>query len=178
MADFFSKEYHINISRFTMGRTLKRYGWTKKVMQNVAKERNQNLRDDYIERRSHYKPEQMIFIDESGSDRGLAILGRGYAPKGVTPVQLKRFHRGKRVQMLPAYTMNGVIYSEVYEDNTDVHVVEGFLERLLRFCGRYPEPRSVIFMDNASFHFFSPRTKEMLAEAGVLLDIKCRTRQT
>lgn len=50
--------------------------------------------------------------------------------------------------------MDGVIYSEVYEDNTDVHLVEGFLERLLPFCGRYPEPRCVIFMDNASFHFF------------------------
>ena len=57
MADFLSKEYHINISRVMIGRTLKRYGWTKKVIQNVAKERNQNLRDDYIERRSHYKPE-------------------------------------------------------------------------------------------------------------------------
>jgi hypothetical protein len=39
----------------------------------------------------------MIFIDESDSDRGLAILGRGYAPKGVTPMQIKRFHRGKTV---------------------------------------------------------------------------------
>jgi transposase len=66
--------------------------------------------------------------------------------------------------------MDGIIYSEVYEENTDVGVVEEFLERLLPFCGRFPEPRSVIFMDNASFHFFSPRTKEMLAEAGVLIE--------
>ena len=70
--------------------------------------------------------------------------------------------------MLPAYTINRVIYCEVYEDNTDVHVVKGFLKLLLPFCSRYPEPRSVIFIDNASFYFFSPRTKEMLAEAGVL----------
>ena len=170
MADFLYKQYRISISRVTIGRTLKRRGWTKKATQNIAKERSQNLRDDYIERRSHYKPEQMIFIDESGSDRGLAILGRGYAPKGVTPVQFKRFHRGKRIQMLPAYTMDGVIYCEVYQENTDTHVVEGFIERLLPFCGSYPEPRSVIFMDNASFHFFSPRTKEMLTQAGVLIE--------
>lgn len=58
--------------------------------------------------------------------------------------------------MLPAYTVDGVIHCEVYEENKDVHVVEGFLERLLPFWGRYPQPRSVIFMDNASFHFFSP----------------------
>ena len=164
------KDATITVSRFTIGRELKRRGWKKKVTQNIAKEQNQDLRDDYIERRSHYKPEQMIFTDESGCDCSLAILGRGYAPKGVTPPQRKRFHRGKRVQMLPAYTMDGVIYSEVYEENTDVQVVEGFLERLLPFCGRFPEPRSVIFMDNASFHFFSLRIKEMLAEAGVLIE--------
>lgn len=154
MASFLQEQYGVKMSRFIISRTLKRAGWTKKVTQNIAKERDPDLRDDYIERRSHYKPSQMIFIDESGSDRGLAILGRGYAPKGVTPVQIKRFHRGRRVQVLPAYTIDGVIYCEVYEENTDVEVVEGFLERLLPYCGRYPAPRSVIFMDNASFHFF------------------------
>lgn len=77
MADFLHKQYGVNVSRFTIGRTLKRAGWTKKVTQNVAKERSQDLRDDYIERRFHYNPEQMVFIDESGSDRDLAILGRG-----------------------------------------------------------------------------------------------------
>lgn len=124
MADFLRKHYDLDVSRFTIGRIIKRVGWTKKATQNVAKERSQDLRDDYIERRSHYRPEQMIFIDESGCDRGVALLGRGYARIGVTPVQIKRFHRGKRVQVLPAYTVDGVIYCEVYEDNTDVDVVE------------------------------------------------------
>jgi transposase len=172
MADFLhSKDATVKVSRFTIGRELARRGWTKKVTRNIAKEQDQDLRDDYIERRSHYTPEQMIFIDESGCDRGLATLGRGYAPKGVTPVQIKRFHRGKRIQMLPAYTVDGVIYSEVYEENTDTQVFEGFIERLLPFCGRYPEPRSVIFMDNASFHF-SPKIDEMLAQAGVVKELQ------
>lgn len=170
MADFIYKQYQFKISRFTIGRTLKRAGWTKKVTQNIAKERNQNLRDDYIERRSHYKVSQMIFIDESGSDRGLGILEQGYAPKGVTPVQRKRFHRGKRVQVLPAYIIDGVIYCEVYEENTDVDVFEGVLERLLPHCGRYPEPRSVIFMDNVSFHFVSQRLRDFFARAGVIIE--------
>ncbi|KAL0930259.1 TPR domain-containing protein [Colletotrichum truncatum] len=170
MADFLFEQYQVKVSRFNIGRVLKRAGWTKKVTRTIAKERNPDLRDDYIERRSHYKVKQMIFIDESGSDRGLAILERGYAPKGVTPVQTKRFHRGKRVQVLPAYTIDGVIYSEVYEENTDVNIVEGFLERLLPLCGRYPAPRSVIFMDNASFHFFSPALKDKFTQAGVIIE--------
>lgn len=66
MADFLRKQYHVHMSRFTVGRTVKRVGWTKKVTQNTAKEQSADLRDDYIERRSYYKPEQMISIDESG----------------------------------------------------------------------------------------------------------------
>lgn len=112
----------------------------------------------------------MIFIDESKSDHGLAILGRGYAPKSITPMQIKRFHRGKRVQVLPAYTIDGVIYCEVYDENIDVHVVEAFLERLLPYCGRYPRPRSIISINNAPFHFFSAETKTLLAEGGILIE--------
>jgi hypothetical protein len=73
MADFLHNQYGVNLSRFTISRTLKRVGWTKKVTQNIAKEQSRDLRDDYIERRSHCKPEQMIFIDESGCDRGLVV---------------------------------------------------------------------------------------------------------
>lgn len=77
MADFLhSKDATIKVSRFTIGRESERRGWTKKATRNVAKEQSQDLRDDYIERRSHYKPEQMVFIEESGCDRGLATLGR------------------------------------------------------------------------------------------------------
>ncbi|KAL7940597.1 hypothetical protein V8C42DRAFT_337055 [Trichoderma barbatum] len=105
LANFLNKEYKVNISRHMIGRAMKRRKWTKKVMTTIAKERNQDLRDDYIDRRAHFDPKQMIFVDESGDDRGIAIPRLGYAPKGVTPVQIKRFHRGKRVSFLPAYTV-------------------------------------------------------------------------
>lgn len=99
----------------------------KEVMITIAKERNRDLRDDYIHRRSFFKPSQMVFVDEAGDDRELAIPKKGYAPKGVTPVQVKPFHRGKRVSFFPAYTIDGVIYSQVYEGNTDLEVFESFL---------------------------------------------------
>ena len=43
-----------------------------------------------------------------------------------------------------------------------------FIEELLEHCGRWPEPRSVLVMDNASFHR-SERVKTMCDEAGVKL---------
>lgn len=111
----------------------------------------------------------MVCVDESGCNQSLAMSKKVYGPKGVRPVQVKRFHRGKRVQILPAYTIDGVIYCEVYEENTDVSVFEGFIERLLPFCGKFPQPRSVIFIDNASFHF-SKTMEKIIADASVILE--------
>src|SRR5271156_5765171 len=45
---------------------------------------------------------------------------------------------------------------------------EDFIEQLLHHCGRYPEPNSVLVMDNASFHR-SERIKQMCHAAGVKL---------
>lgn len=73
------------------------------------------------------------------------------------------------MRILPAYTIDGVIYCGVYEKNTDVNGFEGFIKSVLPFCGRFPQPRSVIFMDNASFHL-SKRIEQMIANAGVILE--------
>ncbi|EFZ03023.2 TPR domain protein [Metarhizium robertsii ARSEF 23] len=165
-ANFLYKLYGIRVSRSTIGRGVK---WTKKKMITIAKERNRDLRDDFIHRRSLFKLRQLVCVDESGDDREVAIPKKGYAPKGVPPIQRKPFHRGQRVSFLPAYTIDGVIYSEVYEGTTDLEVFESFLVNLLPHCGRYPEPRSVVIMDNAAFHNISQTVKDLFAEAGVLI---------
>jgi transposase len=43
---------------------------------------------------------------------------------------------------------------------------EDFIKQLLHHCGRYPEPNSVLVMDNASFHH-SERIEQMYLAAGV-----------
>jgi hypothetical protein len=50
----------------------------------------------------------------------------------------KRFHRGARFQILPAYTQDGVIHFRVYEGSTDTRVFEDFIEELLPYCGKWP----------------------------------------
>lgn len=152
MADFVNKKCYVNLSRVTVSRILKCIGWTKKVTQSVAKEQNQDLHDDYIDRRSYYKPEQMIFIDESGSDCGLAILDRGYAPKGVTPVQFKRFHHGKRVQILPDYTLDGVIVEKQPPYSPNLNPIEylfGSIKNRIR--KRHLEDKELIQGDFKSY---------------------------
>lgn len=72
------------------------------------------------------------------------------------------------IRYLPAYTQDGVLLARVFRGSTDSAVFEDFLAELLPLCGRWPEPKSVLIMDNASFHH-TERIEQMCVEAGVKL---------
>jgi hypothetical protein len=44
------------------------------------------------------------------------------------------------------------LMSRVFQGSTDARLFEDFIEQLLHHSSRWPEPRSVLIMDNASFH--------------------------
>jgi transposase len=106
MAIFLRRQFEVEVSRFCLGRALKGLRYTKKVTRNVAKERNMDLRADHIHERSFFSSQHLIYVDESGYDRSIGIKNKGWAERGITPVQTKRFHRGQRFQILPAYTQD------------------------------------------------------------------------
>ena len=107
-------------------------------------------------------------MDESGCDKQIGFRRTGWAPLGVAPVQLARFHRGRRYQILPAYTQEDVLLSRVFQGTTDSVLFEDFIKQLLHHCRQWPEPKSMLVMDNASFHR-SDRIEQMCLEAGVKL---------
>jgi hypothetical protein len=57
----------------------------------------------------------------------------------------------------------------VYQGSTDSDLFEDFIAQLLYLYGRYPEPKSVIVMDNASWHH-SEKILQMYRDAGVVLE--------
>jgi transposase len=86
----------------------------------------------------------------------------------VAPVQVSKFHRDQRYQILPAYAQDGIVLSRVFQGSTDAAIFEDFIEQIFEYCGKWPEPRSVLIMDNASFHY-SERMEQMCSDAGVKL---------
>ena len=86
----------------------------------------------------------------------------------MTLVQIARLHRDQRHQILPAYTQDSIVLARVFQGSTDTAVFEDFIEQLLHHCGRWPEPKSVLVMDNASFHH-SARIEQLCGKAGVKL---------
>lgn len=51
---------------------------------------------------------------------------------------------------------------------TDGSVFEDYIRELLLHCGRWPQPKSVLVTDNASFHL-RPNVRRMCDDAGVIL---------
>jgi transposase len=86
----------------------------------------------------------------------------------VTPIQVAQFQRENRYQILPAYTQDGILFARIFQGSTDSKAFEDFIEHLLPSYGRWPEPKSVLVMDNASFHH-SERIEQMCQDAGVKL---------
>ena len=163
---FLRENFSTEVSRTTITRTLKSIGWSWKTNRRVASQRDADLVDLYLHNLSNYKSYQLVFIDESGADRRDGHRRKGWAPVGVAPVKHDKFNRDTRVQVLPAYAQDGVMLSRVYYGSTDIDMFEDFIEELLHHCGRYPEPKSVLIMDNASWHN-QDRIEHRCAEAGV-----------
>jgi transposase len=168
MAVFLYDEFDILLSTSGISRALKSIGWSKKVTRHVAQERNADLRDYYAHNLSEFCSYHFVYVDESGCDKRIGFRRTGWSPLGVTPIQVTRFHRDRRYQILPAYTQDGILLSRIFQGSTDGTMFENFIEQLLHHCNPFPQPRSVIIMDNASFHH-SERIKQMCRDAGVRL---------
>lgn len=168
MATFFQRSFDVTVSPRTIGRELKDKGWSKKVIRQISNKRNADLRDFYLHNLSQFRSYHLVYVDESGCDRRAGRRRTGWSPRGMTPVQLSEFQRGQRYQILPAYAQDGIVLSRVFHGSTDATVFEDYIEQLLHHCGRWPAPKSVLVMDNASFHH-SDRIKQMCSDAGVKL---------
>ena len=152
MVLFLLDEFKTLVTPFSIGRALASIGWTKKTIRRIAKGRNADLRDLYLYNTSHIRSRQYVFVDESGCDKRIGFRRTGWAPLGMTPTQVAQFHREQRYQILPAYTQDGIILARVFQGSTDGTVFEDFIEQLLPLMGTWPKPKSVLVMDNASFH--------------------------
>ena len=168
MVDLIGEEFNTAVSTATISRALNKCGWSKKVIRRKAKEQNADLRDMHLYLRSEFHSWQLVYIDESGCDRRVGNRRTGWSAVGRTPVEVIPFQRGVRHQILAAYAQDGILHSTVFAGPTSGDVFENFLEQLLARCGRFPAPKSVLVMDNASFHH-SERIERMCAEAGVKL---------
>ena len=133
-----------------------------------ARERNVELREQYLYNLSEFQSYQLVYVDKSGYDKRVGFRRIGWSPLSVSPIQVSQFHRDQRYQILPAYSQDRIVFSRVFRGSTDTTVFEDFIAQLLQHYGRQPEPKSVLVIDNASFHH-SERMTQIYVDIGVKL---------
>lgn len=168
MAVFLWDEFRTLVTTSSIRRALVSKGWSKKSTRKQARERNADLREWYLHNLSDFQSYQLVSVDESGCDKRVGFRRTGWSPLGVSPMQVSQFHRDQRYQTLPAYAQDGIVFSRVFRGSTDATVFGDFIAQLLQHCGRWPEPKSVLVMDNASF-CHSERMTQMCVDAGLKL---------
>lgn len=168
MVLFIWDEFGDLLSRWSIRRALSSANWSPKTMRRIAKGRNADLRDYYEHIVSEFPSRCRLYVDESGCDKRIGFRRRGWSPRGVTPEKIAQFQRGQRYQILPVYDQDGIVFSWVFQGFTDAASFLEFMEQLLPHCNPFPGKRSVIIMDNASFHR-GPEIETACARVGVKL---------
>jgi len=120
----------------------------------MARERSQELRDEWMIRLTQWKPEQLIFVDESAANERTADRKYGWAMKGARAFAETSVKKSKKWSILPAYTLNGFIAWNVIQGSYNKQLFNDFIRNfVLPLCNRDPNGlKSILIMDNAKIH--------------------------
>ncbi|ESZ89882.1 transposase [Sclerotinia borealis F-4128] len=153
LKEFLFEAFDIDICLSTVRNALHRIKYTRKKIRVEVAQRNERLRSIWLNSLQTFAADQLIFVDESGSDERTGDRLYGYAKSGTKAVVSRWLSHRERVSVLPAYTVDGYIASTTFVGTCNGDIFEDFIiEQLLPLCNPYPQPRSVIVMDNASIH--------------------------
>ena len=170
MVLFLVEEWGIQASQSAVVWLLKRARIGNKRGQRVGHTQSQPLRVAWQAQMQDLTAEQLVFIDESLFKQQTAWRLMAYGPIGSPARYADDTARGNTWSILPAYTIDR------YLPCTGIHLgffdgdafVSWVLNELLPHLRPFPEPRSVVCLDNLNVHL-DPRVQAALEERGCLI---------
>jgi transposase len=163
-------EFDIQLSQSAVLKLLKKLKQTRKQVQVTAKQCDEELERAWRQKRIGWHFEQLVFLDESGSNERTANRKWGYAPIGM-PAKAKRWlKKSERWSVLLVYTISGYIEAITYQGSITAEIFENWLEQqVLPNCNRWQGDRNIIIIDNALIHK-SDRVVELYTAAGCTIE--------
>ncbi|KAF7335978.1 DDE family endonuclease [Mycena sanguinolenta] len=158
----------IEISLSTITRTLKRLGMTSKKLSRTAAERCEDSRREFVLEVGKYPPEYLVTADEAAVNILTTYRNNGWSYRGLRAPKKCNFVRGIRYSLLPAITIDGLIYTHVKVGGYNGEQFVEWLEGLLQVMNPYPAPHSVLILDNCRIHHVDD-VQEMCDAKGVKL---------
>ena len=127
----------------------------------AAAERDEEARARWRERVALLDPSRLVFVDECGSNVGLAPL-RARAPKGEQAFGKAPRNRGRNTTLLASMGAEGMGPCVAVEGATTARVFEAYVARVLAPSLR---PGQVVVLDNLSAHK-GERVRELVGARG------------
>lgn len=156
--------FGIDLERRQVGRYLKRWGFTPQRPVKRAYERNEKAVTKWMEceypavaKKALKEGGEVHWGDETGI-KSNDHRGRGYAPKGKTPV-LKHKGKAESVNMISTVTNLGKLRFMIYENSFNSQTFISFLTRLVKSS----EKKIFLILDNLRVHH-SKLVKEWVAK--------------
>ena len=146
--------FGLEISVASLCNFLKKSNFSRKKMQLVARQMDQNLRTQFVTDVSLYNVDTLIFIDETGCDRRNTIRRHGYGVRGKPVGCQKLLVRGERISVIVAMTVNGILDLQIVRGSVNGDIFMDFIQRvllpnLMPFNGTNPNS---VLLDNCSVH--------------------------
>jgi transposase len=129
-----------------------------------ASERDEEARARWRERVTRLDPRSLVFVDECGTNVGLAPL-RARAPKGERAFGKAPRNRGKNTTLLASMSSGGMGPCLAVEGGTTKAVFEAYVERVL---APSLSAGQVVLLDNLSAHK-GDRVRELVEGRGARL---------
>jgi transposase len=163
--------YGVRLTVRNTGKYLKRWGFTpqrplKKAYEQSPAAVAKWVGEEYPKIAAKAKAEgaEIQWGDETGL-RSDDVRGRGYAPKGQTPVVHANARREK-LSVISTVTNKGQMRWKVFSGALNAKVLIGFMERLVRNRDR----KIILILDNLRVHHSKP-VKKWLAEHAEKIEV-------
>ena len=164
VAELIEHRYGIRLPVRTMGLYMSRWGFTPQKPIRRAYEQspaavNQWLETDYpvIAERAKAEKAEIHWGDETGL-RSDDVRGRGFAPKGETPV-IRINSKREGLSVISTVTNKGQMRWNIFDGALNADILIDFLRRLIKGASR----KVFLILDNLRVHHSKP-VKEWLAK--------------
>ena len=160
-----------SVSAPTVCRLLARHGFTRKKIQQVAKQRSEQLRAAFQVEVSCYSRAQLVWVDETGCNARDHTRHYGYALRGQAPIYHRFLHRGKRVSAIAALAKDGIVAVDCHHGSVNAEVFADFIRgSLIPSMQSYDgeTEKSIALMDNCSIHH-TDIIAQLFRDVGIVL---------
>jgi transposase len=156
MCWFVWNEFEIFVNDSIVNRALKRLSLNKKKMMKQTAQRNQQLRNDWMQRLSEWIAEQLIFLNENAACERTDDRRYDWVSSNIVFTMSQNLRRSKRWSILSAFIVNDYIAWKMHQNSITAIIFNDFVRnQMLSQCTStiYENLRSILILNNARIHW-------------------------